>query len=73
MALIRIIVLHSMVINVCIFAKYVESSKNWITDSLSRLQFGRFAKLTQHKHMDKSSTLIPDAIWPVNKIWKEAH
>ena len=67
--LIRIIVLYSLIYNVRIFAKYVESLKNEIADSLSCLQFNRFYELTAVKGMDSRNTQIPSRIWPLEKVW----
>ena len=68
MKLIRLVMLHSMINNVRVFAKYVRSEANGLTDSLSRLDFNRFKRLGQH--MEVSLTAIPDEIWPVQKIWE---
>ena len=68
MVLIRILVSYCLVHNLRVFAEYVETSKNIIADSLSRLQFRRF-----HRHapltMDKYPTAIPDDLWPMTKAW----
>ena len=47
MVLVRVIVLHSLIHNVKIIARYIPSKSNEITDSLSRLQTQRFLSLTQ--------------------------
>ena len=46
MTLIRRITLHSLLFNVRIFAKYIDTKSNYIADSLSRNQMARFWKLT---------------------------
>ena len=71
MKLIRIIVLQELIFNIRIRGKYVESKKNEIPDSLSRLQFDRFYKLINQKNLliDEYPTQIPQEIWPINKIW----
>ena len=71
MKLIRIIVLQELIFNIRIRGKYVESKKNEIADSLSRLQFDRFYKLINQKNLliDEYPTQIPQEIWPINKIW----
>ena len=70
MKLIRIITLHSMKQNVLIYAKHVISSKNEITDALSRGQTLHFKKLTRNLNFDLTQTPIPEQIWPVAKVWK---
>ena len=69
MILIRLIVLHSLVHNVRFYARHVRSESNEIADSLSRFQNSRFKRLTRRKNMSKTATPVPDAIWPVEKIW----
>ena len=72
MVLIRAIVLKGLVENVRIFARHVKGSKNDLADSLSRNKIGYFHKLCmeQERIMDKEPCQVPDAIWPLQKIWK---
>ena len=69
MVLIRILVLHSMIHNVRIYAKHVSSSDNGIADSLSRFQNERFRRLTRELNFEEFPTMISSEIWPINKIW----
>ena len=69
MVLIRIIVMHSMVHNLRIFARYVKSQDNKIADALSRQQWSRFRQLTANTGMKKFPDQIPHQIWPISKIW----
>ena len=71
MVLIRVIVLECMRWNVRIFAKYVETKKNFFADSLSRFQITRFKQLSAkyHRQFDIHPTPIPELIWPPSKIW----
>ena len=69
MVLIRKIVLHCLIWNVKIFAKFVPTKLNAIADSLSRFQNSRFADLTAELEMDTFPTPIPQQIWPIQKIW----
>ena len=73
MVLIRIIVLKGLVENVRIFARHVEGVKNVFADSLSRDKITYFKKLCQerHKSINQDRTPIPEAIWPLDKIWKK--
>ena len=73
MKLIRIITLHSLELNIRIFAKFVETKKNQFADALSRNQLDRFwrhAELKQRK-FNKFPDSLPELIWPVNTtIWQ---
>ena len=71
MNLIRIVVLESLNQNVRIYAKYVSSKDNAISDSLSRNQMARFIKLTKDLKMDENPTPVPSIIWPMHKVWCE--
>ena len=55
MVLIHMLVLHSLKMNVRIFAKYIPSKKNWESDFLSRLKIQQFKERTQgrfpHHHL----------------------
>ena len=67
MVLIRILVLHSIVHNVHIYAKHVLSKDNDIANSLSRFQANCFLQLTANKPM--SRVPVPMEIWPFDHIW----
>ena len=69
MVLIRIIVLKCLVHNVRLYARHVSSAANGISDSLSRLQFKRFRRLTRKRKMNREPTLVSNEIWPISKIW----
>ena len=69
MVLIRAILLQCMYHNVRLFATYVETHKNEIADSLSRLQFDRFNRLTRNMRMKSSPETIPTELWPMEKLW----
>ena len=71
MVLICIIVLKCLVHNVRLYAKYVKSKSNSIADSLSRLQYKRFHKLTRNMKMSKTPTKVSKQIWPLSKIWAD--
>ena len=72
MVLIRIIVLKGLIENIRIFTRHVPGVKNDLADSLSRDKIGHFHKLCieQDRLTEDLSTTIPEAIWPVTKIWK---
>ena len=70
MHLIRMIVLRSLKYNFRIFAVYVNTKVNDLADSLSRLQFDRFRKLTKGtpRH-DTNAEQLLEELWPALKIW----
>ena len=72
MVLIRILVLKGLIENVRIFAKHVEGIKNTLADNLSRNRLDLFYENAKKmgKTMNKKATQVPEAIWPVEKIWK---
>ena len=69
MVLLRIIVLQCMIFNVKIYAKFVDTYSNEITDSLSRGQKTRFVRLTKDMHMKQFGEKIPESLWPMEKLW----
>ena len=71
MVLIRKIVLHSMIWNVRVFAKWISTDKNIFADALSRFQMNRFWKDVekQGKVVNAFQTPIPTDLWPVEKLW----
>ena len=68
MVLIRMVVLKSMIHNVKVSARHVTTKANMISDSLSRLDFDRFRRLSGDKYQDEPSD-IPSELWPMTKIW----
>ena len=68
MYLIRLIIFDNLVNNRRAFARYIQSSKNDLADSLSRLQFKRFWKLAG-KNMQQEPEELPKSIWPASLIW----
>ena len=71
MQLIRIIVLESLVHNVRLYTKYIESEQNEILDALSHLQFARFNRLTARMNMSCKPDDIPCELWPMTKLWND--
>ena len=69
MALIRLIVLKCLIHNVDITIDYVKSADNDITDSLSRLQWNEFRRLTRKMSMDEFPTPIPEKISNLQEYW----
>ena len=71
MKLIRKLMVKCLQNNTRVFAEYVETSKNGLSDSLSRHQFKRFQKLAAEagKIMNVLPDVLSEEIWPVSKIW----
>ena len=65
--LIRELVLHSLCLNVRVFAKYVPSKQNKQADYLSRLRISDFNAITPNH--DEEPTEVPSTIWPMQKMW----
>ena len=71
MRLIRLIVLHSLIHNIRVFGKFVPTKENIFADSLLRLKINYFKSLvnSQKIAIREHPEEIPEAIWPMNKIW----
>ena len=69
MRLIHLIVLKCLEFNFRLYSVYVKSAKNDLADSLSRLQFDRFKKLTENKRMQLHAEPLPKQLWPLSRIW----
>ena len=65
--LLRMLVLHSMECNVCVFAKYISSKNNRNSDLLSRLKLDEFKR--SNPQVEATSTEVPSVLWPMNKVW----
>ena len=70
MYLLRLLTLNNLVHNRRVFTLHISSEDNFLSDSLSRLQFKRFWKLAP-KGMNRQPSIISPLIWPVSKIWQE--
>ena len=68
MRLIQMLVMNNLQYNRRIYVKYVRSRDNYLSDSLSRLDFQRFWEKAPH-YTDKEPTMIPDDLWPASKLW----
>ena len=68
MYLLRLITLNNLIHNRRIYAKYISTMDNYLSDALSRLQFTRFWKLAP-RGTNKVSSEISPLIWPVTHIW----
>ena len=69
MILIRKLTLLCLKYNCRVFGQHVKGIHNGISDSLSRMQFKRFRKLTKNRDMNPEPSKIPEALWPMNKVW----
>ena len=68
MVLLRLLISHSILMNVRVFARHVGTKENSKADVLSRLDFSRFWKLAG-QNMNSQSTAIPQELWPMSKLW----
>ena len=68
MVLVWLITLHSMNMNVRIFAKHCPGLENEKSDWLSRGKLELFKQKYGHLHDDLLGT-IPDQVWPIKKLW----
>ena len=69
MVLIRLLTTESILQNVRVFAKYVPTGDNGKADALSRLDLDRFWRLSCDDNMNPCPSAVPEAVWPVSKIW----
>ena len=69
MVLIRLITPECLYRNTRVYAKYVKSEENRVADALSRGQLSRFKLLTRFDSMKEHPDVLPEAIWPMSKIW----
>ena len=69
MDLLRIIMLDNLLNNHRIFAKYISTRDNFLSDSLSWLQMNRFW-VAAPEGTDRFPTKISDKVWPASKVWK---
>ena len=72
MYLLRLITLNNLIYNCRVFAKYISTTDNNLSDSLSRLQFGCFWRLVKEKNipMNPLPLDILPLIWPASRIWQ---
>ena len=67
MVLIRLIVLECLIWNVDLSAEWVATGDNGKADAISRLEFDRFRTLGPD--MSENPVHVPEALWPIEKIW----
>ena len=72
MYLLRLITLNNLIYNRRIFADYISTSDNDLSDALSRMQFERFWRLVREKGitMQEYPSTISPLVWPASKIWQ---
>ena len=71
MYLLRVLVLNGLKFNRRIFARYISTKNNYLSDALSRLDFKRFRRLGPQ--MNEFPDQISPKIWPVEKAWNAYH
>ena len=70
MFLLRLLTLNNLVNNRRIFALYIKSKDNDLSDALSRLQFDRFWSLAPPS-MNRLPSQISELVWPPSAIWQK--
>ena len=72
MYLLRLVMLNNLVYNRRVYAKYISTKANDLSDALSRLQFNRFWELVERKNlkMNMYPSRISPLVWPVTRIWQ---
>ena len=74
MHLLQLLVLKTIQYNFRVTACYIETERNSLVDSLSRLQFDRFNRLCEAlpggiRVWSEYPDMLPDELWPASKIW----
>ena len=69
MYLLRMIVLNNIYFNRRLKVVYIQSKKNSIADSISRLDWKRFWSLVP-KDVSRKLQQLPKQLWPLSKIWQ---
>ena len=71
MVLIRLIVLHSLKVNVKVTVTYIPSKRNKYPDHLSRLRYRQFRRESKAEGIKFNNTprQIPEELWPMSKLW----
>ena len=70
MVLLRKLVLKCLQHNLRIFAVYITSKDNDLSDSLSRIKIHYFRKITRNKGFDLEPTCLSLELWPPEAFWK---
>ena len=70
MHLLRLLVLNNLINNRRVFAKYINTKANYLSDSLSRMQFSRFWRLAP-EGMNPQPSKISPLVWPPSKVWQK--
>ena len=68
MILLRMLVLDGLRHNRKLFAVYISTKNNFLSDSLSRLKVDKFRKLAL-PDVDKEPTPIAEQMLPMSKLW----
>ena len=68
MKLIRLLTMNNLINNRRVFARYIRSSQNDLSDALSRIQLSRFRSIAPES-MDIYPTEINGEVYPPSKLW----
>ena len=69
MYLLRLMIMNNLVNNRKVYAKYIRSEDNDLSDVLSSLQFKRFWNIAPES-MSKTPSMISPLVWLASKIWQ---
>ena len=69
MYLLHLVTLNNLINNRRAFAQHSTSEDNFLSDSLSRMQFKKFHRLAP-QGMDPEPTRISPMVWPPSHIWQ---
>ena len=70
MYLIRVLVLNNLKFNRHIFATFVSSKQNHLSDALSRGKIQKFLQMSQ-KEVNRYPDKLNPQIWPASKLWRQ--
>ena len=67
MQLLRLLVLNGLMFNRRVFASYIDTKSNFLSDALSQSQLKCFRRLGPH--MNEFPDKISEVIWPIERVW----
>ena len=68
MKILRILTLDNLKMDQGVFTRHIQGKKNFLSDSLSRLEFDKFFKLAL-KEINQYPDNLDERLWPIEKVW----
>ena len=68
MYLLRVLMLDNLVNNLRVFAKYINTKKNYLSDALSRMKINKFL-IAAGPSVDTKPMPVSSKLWPLSRIW----